>query len=117
MVALSTCEAEYIGQTLAAKEAIWLRNLMREINSEELINATMVYGDNQGAITLTKNPKFHAWTKHFNIQTHFIREKVINGDIKLEYVPTERQVADGMTKPLPELAFARFREALGVILG
>ena len=66
---------------------------------------------------LTKNPEFHAWTKHFDIQTHFIKEKVANRDIRLEYVPTKRQVADGMTKPLPEPAFTRFREALEVILG
>lgn len=73
VVSLSTCEVEYIGQTQAAKEAIWLGQLMSEIDPTDLTNATTIYGDNQGAIALTKNPAFHARTKHFDIQTHFIR--------------------------------------------
>ncbi len=114
-VALSTCEAEYTGQTLAAKEAIWLRNLMAQLTCDaEYPQAVVIYGDNQGAIALAKNPQFHARTKHIDIQTHFIREKVAEGSIDLAYVPTDQMIADGLTKPLARDKFVQFRAALGI---
>jgi hypothetical protein len=114
-VALSTCEAEYMAQTAAAKEAIWLRSLLCELTpTNEAPYATIIYADNQGAIALAKDPKFHARTKHIAIRHHFIREKVAEGDIELEYTPTSKQVADGMTKALPKDAFYAFRDAIGL---
>jgi TfoX/Sxy family transcriptional regulator of competence genes len=117
-VALSTCEAEYMGQTQAVKEAIWLKGLLVELsdmhNNEISPSAVILYGDNQGAIALAKNPVFHGRTKHIDIQHHFVREKVESGDVSLEYIPTEQQIADGLTKPLPRDRFEAFRKALGV---
>ena len=115
-VALSTCEAEYIGQTNAAKEAIWLRRLLDEIQPKTANQprATIIYCDNQGAIALAKNPQFHARTKHIDIQHHFVREKVNEGVVQLEYIDTERQVADGLTKALDKVRFERFRKAIGL---
>ena len=114
-VALSTCEAEYIGQTHAAKEAIWLKALIDQLNPENSSPmATIIYGDNQGAIALAKNPQFHARTKHIDIQHHFIREKINEGKIELKYVPTAEQVADGLTKALCKDKFLAFRHALGL---
>jgi hypothetical protein len=115
-VALSTCEAEYIGQTNATKEAIWLRRLLNEIRPETANEpqATIIYCDNQGAIALAKNPQFHARTKHIDIQHHFVREKINEGAVQLEYIETERQVADGLTKALDKVRFERFRKAMGL---
>jgi hypothetical protein len=114
-VALSTCEAEYMAQTVAAKEAIWLRQLLQELPpTDESPYATIIYADNQGAIALARDPKFHARTKHIALRHHFIREKIADGDIELEYVQTSRQMADGFTKALPKDAFYAFRDALGL---
>ena len=49
-----------------------------------------------------------------DIQHHFVREKVAEGRIQLEHVPTQDQIADGLTKPLPRDAFEKFRNALGL---
>ena len=114
-VALSTCEAEYLGQTQAAKEAIWLRQLLDEVQpNKSHIPTVIIYGDNQGAIALAKNPLFHARTKHMGIQQAFVRERVTAQEIELEYVDTKHQIADGLTKSLPENAFVAFRKALGL---
>jgi Reverse transcriptase (RNA-dependent DNA polymerase) len=114
-VSLSTCEAEYAGQTQASKEAVWLRQLLRGLNpADEIPYATIIYCDNQGAIALAKDPRFHPRTKHIGIQHHWIREKIGDGTIKLEYVTTAKQVADGLTKPLPKGPFEAFRTALGL---
>lgn len=115
-VSLSTCEAEYIGQTQATKEAVWLRNLLAQLADmeERDIPTTIIYGDNQGAIALAKNPKFHGRSKHIDIQHHYVREKVEDGTVGLKYIETSKQIADGLTKPLSKVPFLQFRRALGL---
>jgi len=49
------------------------------------------------------------------IQHHFIREKVEDGSINVEYIPTSQQVADIFTKPLGRTIFETLRSAIGVI--
>ena len=75
---------------------------------------TIIYGDNQGAIALARNPQFHARTKHIDTQHHFVREKQHSGEVDLQYIPTDQQVADGLTKALPRDKFEVFRSALGL---
>lgn len=114
-VALSSCEAEYMGETQATKEAIWLRRLLGELLShKENPTATIIFGDNQGAIALARNPQFHARTKHIAIQHHFVREAQARGEVDIQYTPTEQQVADGLTKALPKDAFLKFRNAVSL---
>ena len=115
-VALSTCEAEYIGQTQATKEAIWLKNLLNQLlrPKDSDPKATVIFGDNQGAIALAKNAQFHARTKHMDIAHHFVREKVNDGTVDMQFVPTDKQMADGLTKALCLDKFVAFRDALGV---
>jgi hypothetical protein len=112
-ISLSTCEAEYIGQTQATKEAVWLRKLLRELGREQL-QATVIFGDNQGAIALAKNPQFHGRSKHIDTQWHYVREKVADDTVELQWTETSKQVADGLTKPLNKELFTRFRRALGI---
>lgn len=113
-VSLSACEAEYITQTQAIKEAMWLQSLLSQLlTDEEEPSATIIFGDNQGAITLAKNPQFHARTKYIAIQHHFVREQQTAGIVDLQYIPTEKQVADGLTKALPKDRFIAFRNAVG----
>lgn len=115
-VALSSCEAEYMGQTQATKEAIWLRRLLGELNAvNDQMTATVIYGDNQGALALARNPQFHARTKHIEVHHHFAREKQASGEVDFQYTHTSDQIADGLTKPLPKDKFVSFREALGIL--
>ena len=59
-----------------------------------------IYCDNLSNIQLAKNPVFHARTKHIEVHYHFVRERVLSGEVELTYVPTDRQNADIFTKPL-----------------
>ncbi|KAL8133477.1 hypothetical protein AgCh_008802 [Apium graveolens] len=67
----------------------------------------MVFCDNKNAIAITENPVQHSRTKHIDIKYHFIREHVMNGTMKLHFVPCEQQLADIFTKPLDESTFTR----------
>ena len=65
VVALSTCEAEFLGQTQATKEAVWLRRLLNELNMDQGTTATIICGDNQGAIALS-SPAQNIWKSNAN---------------------------------------------------
>jgi hypothetical protein len=101
-IALSTTEAEYMASTQATKEAIWMNKLMKELGYMKEKKAMVIRCDNQGAISLTKNPTQHARTKHIDVQHHFVRERVENGEVTFEYCSTEEMVADVLTKALPK---------------
>ena len=71
IVALSSCEAEYIAATGAACKALWMKRLISELKHEEQ-NGVKLMVVNQSAITLSKNPVHHNHTKHINTRYHFI---------------------------------------------
>ena len=114
-VALSSCEAEYMAATQCVKEAIWLQGLLREIGYPGRDKDTVqLFGDNMGALALAQNPEYHARSKHIDVQWHFVREKIQEELVALEYLPTEEMVADGLTKPLGKEKFRQFVILMGM---
>jgi len=112
-VAQSTVESEYAAMALAAKEMIWLQYLLRDLGMSKY-TPTVLLCDNQGAISLAKNPTHHAKTKHVDVQLHFIRDHVEKGTIEVEYCPTENMLADLMTKALARERHARLLGLMGI---
>ena len=113
VVALSSTEAEYIVQTHAAKEALWLCSFLRELRSAP-DDPLILNCDNQGAIALTKDNKFHARTKHIDMRYHFICEAVEDGKVTVQYILTRDNVSDIFTKPLAKAKFRELAELLGL---
>ena len=105
--------AEYLALTEAGKEAIWIMKLAKELEMTRKCPLVLL-GDNTGANSLAHNPKYHGRTKHWNIRLKWLRERVENGDFQVEYVPTEEQLADILTKPLARQRFEHLRTKLGV---
>lgn len=106
-VSLSTTEAEYRAGSSAAQECIWLVRLLKDLN-QKMDYPIQLLCDNQSAIKLAENPVFHARTKHIEVDHHFIREKVLKGDIDLQWIDTRDQVADVFTKSLSGARLAEF---------
>ncbi|KAK0578271.1 hypothetical protein LWI29_007827 [Acer saccharum] len=77
-MAMSTTKAEYIAVIEAINEAIWLQDLLGEINI--IGGKAVIYTDSQSALHLVKNPVFYERTKHIEVKYHFIRDQVSNGD-------------------------------------
>jgi reverse transcriptase-like protein len=112
-VALSTTEAEYYALTKAVTEALWLKQIMSQMNySGHDIKSIRVYGDNQGSLSLGENPEFHQRTKHIDIKHHFIQEHIAKGEIDLWYIKSSDMVADGLTKPLTAANHTKFIDQL-----
>jgi hypothetical protein len=107
-VALSSAEAEYMAVCAATQESTYLRQLLSELGYPQA-DATTIYEDNQGCIALARNPVLHKRTKHIEIRYHFIRERIESGQVKLEYIPTQKQLADILTKALPKPQFEALR--------
>jgi hypothetical protein len=114
IVALSTCEAEYVAAATAACQAVWLRRLLGELIREEARPPTLMV-DNQPAIAHAKNPVLHDRSKHINTRFHFIRDCVDGGQIVLEFVESGRQLADILNKPLGQLRFMELRTKIGMV--
>jgi hypothetical protein len=86
--------------TQATKKTIWITKLMMDLGYMEEKKMMVIRCDNQGAISLTKNPTHHTRTKHIDVQHHFVLAWVENGEVWFEYCPTEHMVADVLTKAL-----------------
>jgi hypothetical protein len=114
IVALSSTEAEYKSVEMAACEVAWLRKLLGDLGLH-VDRQVVIYCDNFNSIQLVRNLVFHARTKHIEVHYHFIREKVLAGEIDLIYVSTEDQVADIFTKVLGVEKHCRFCSMLGVM--
>lgn len=114
-VALSTMEAEFISIAQCSREAIWIQMLLRELfpnNGEQKI---LIKSDNQAAISFVKSSIVSSRSKHIDIRNHFVRDLLAEGRLEVQYIPTEENEADILTKPLVKEKTFIFSKRLGVI--
>ena len=112
-IAQSTAESEYVATANNCTQVIWMKQMLKDIGVllEEPI---VIYCDNTSTINMSKNQVMHSKTKHISIKYHFIRDKVANKEVRLEYICSKEQIADIFTKPLPKDAFEHLQGLLGV---
>ena len=106
ITAQSTTEAEYVAAADAVKDALYIRNIIQELGFGE--NKINVYEDNIGTIELIKAKKVSQRTKHLDIRYHLLRDCYQEGFLNVKYCPTERQLADILTKAVPVKQFRKF---------
>jgi hypothetical protein len=70
--------------------------------------------DNMSAIVLAKNPVFHDLWKHIDTRYHYIRECIERGKIVIDYITTEVQITNILTKELGRVRFQELRARIGV---
>ena len=88
-----------------------MRKLLSNLFDLQL-DATCIHYDNQSCVKFSENPVFPDKLKHIEIKYHYMVQR---GVVKLQYVATEDQIADVLTKPLARVKFEYFRENLGVL--
>ena len=114
-VADSTTKVEYIAASDAAKEAVWIKKFITDLEVvPSIINLVDVYCDNNGAIAQAKEPRSHQRSKHILRRYHLIREIIERGDVKICRVPTYDNVVDPLTKPLPQAKHDRHDRFIGI---
>ena len=112
-VAQSTAEAEYVAAASCCSQILWMVSTLRDFGL--VIDSVPLFCDNTSAINIAKNPVQHSRTKHIDIRFHFLRDHVEKGDIVLQFVESDHQLADIFTKPLDSSRFSALRGELGVV--
>jgi len=116
-IALSSTESEYTGLSYALREAIPIMHLLKEMKTMGFqitkANAKIhckVFEDNSGALEIAKIHKYRPRTKHLNVKLHHFRDYVTRGEISINPISTEHQLADYLTKPVNAHTLKRLRE-------
>ncbi|GJX73199.1 retrovirus-related pol polyprotein from transposon TNT 1-94 [Tanacetum coccineum] len=110
---ISTTEAEYVSARKACQQALWMKQAL--VDYDVKLNDVPILCNNKGAIVLSKNPVLHSRAKHIEIRHHFLRDNVQKGNISIEKVSSEDNIADILTKPLKREPFNLFRLGLGLM--
>lgn len=113
IVALSSCEAEYVAACAATCQGVWLNSLLADMKGETPKSFKLMV-DNKSAIELSKNPVHHDRSKHIDIKFHYIRDCMDAGKVQIDHVGTKDQLADLLTKALGRVQFIELRQRLGV---
>ena len=98
-VALSSVEAEYIAACMATREAMWLWKLLAGLFGH-MLGPTVIRCDNQSCVQMLVNLVHHDHMKHMEMHYHYVWDMVHRHVVELQFVPTDEQVADVLTKPL-----------------
>ena len=114
-IADSTMEAEYVAACEAAKEAVWLRKFLIDLEVvSDAAQPMTLYCDNSGAVANSKEPRSHKRSKHIERRYHLIREIVARGDVEVKQISTHDNIADPFTKTLSIRVFEKHLEGLGI---
>ena len=113
-MARSTAEAELRSMASGLCELMWLRILLTELQLYKK-GPLQLYCDNQATIKIVNNPVQHDRTKHIEIDRHFIREKLAEGLLQVDFVRSENQLADVLTKGVSVVSFEKLCSKMGLI--
>ncbi|KAM2628345.1 hypothetical protein TB2_001696 [Malus domestica] len=114
-IASSTMEAEFIGCYVATKQAIWLRNMVKELRIADNIERPLrIYCDNKASVLFSKNNKRSLACRLMDIKYLKVRDEVRKGTVDIQHINTELMIADPMTKALSVGVFKRHVYNMGV---
>lgn len=111
----SSSEAEYRSLVNCVSRLLWIKQLLAEVGGT-LCQSPVVWCDNTSTISMAANPTHHARVKHVEIDHHFVREKVLDGTLQVNFIPSEKQIANVLTKPITPKLFDSFQQNLCVLL-
>ena len=110
-VATSTNEAELQALSYASKHMIWLQEGLLELKVTQ--QQPIMYGDNQGTLTLIRSQKINDLTKHVALTYHHVRNLVLEQEcFDLSYVPSNENLADICTKSIARPQFNLLRRSI-----
>jgi len=114
-MALSKMEAEFIACSATVQKAVWLKRFLENLAIVTKVpRPVIVYCDSQTTIAYVKDPKYHERTKHIDINNNFIRVIIVQKQVILQNILTNRMVDDQFTKAIPRDIFLTHRMSLGL---
>jgi hypothetical protein len=113
IVAMSSCEVEYVAAATASCQAIWLARLLSKILDREVERAVLRV-DNKSAISIIRNPVLNDRSRHIDTRFHLIREHEVNGLVSVQFIGTNEQLGDILTKSLSRVKFLELSTKIGI---
>jgi hypothetical protein len=113
-VAQSSCEGKYIVAANASCQALWLTRVLAEVQGLEP-GVPMLKVDNKSAIALIRNHVLSGQSRHIEVKYHLVRESAAEGMISVEFVGTNDQLGDILTKPLGRVKFQELRDRIDIV--
>lgn len=110
-IAISSMESEFYACSDTLKSVGWLNKLLSELGIPEKIT---IFMDSQSAIAIIKNPALYLRSKHIELKYCHAKEAYLKGKINIEFVATQDQRADGLTKPLNNTILPKQRRLLNL---
>jgi hypothetical protein len=114
VVALSSCEAEYIAASTALTQTIWLVRLLSDLLGRDT-GAVELWVNSKSALALAKHSVFHKQSKYIRVRHHFIWGCLDEGSIKAGYINTKDHLAVLLTKPLGRIRFLELCSKTGMV--
>jgi hypothetical protein len=114
VVVQSSCESEYIAAANATCQTLWLTRVLAEVEGYAP-SMPLLRVDNKSAIAMIKNMVLHGQSKHIEVKYYLVDEFVENGLIKVEFIRSEEQQDNILTKPLGRVKFHELRAKIGLI--
>lgn len=81
----------------ATQEAIWLKQFGAELD-EDWNKTVNIYCDNQSAVKIAESDNYRPRSKHIDVRHHYLKERIQDGTISIQRIPTNEMVADNLTK-------------------
>ncbi|GKE10630.1 hypothetical protein Tco_1414181 [Tanacetum coccineum] len=109
-------DAEYIAAFDALKEAVWIRKFIYGLGVVPIIEEPInMYCDNTVDIAIEKDHGVTKGARHFRAKVHYLRETIEVGDVRIEKVNTDDNLADPFTKALAFPKHSELIKKIGMI--
>ena len=112
IVTESTSEAELVAANEGAKDGLWLKYLLEEMDLE--VSPILLFMDNKSALQIAQHPTHHKRAKHLELRLLKLRQFIEDGLVEVQYVESAKNVADVFTKSLAKEKLKDFRNQLGI---
>lgn len=115
IVALSSCEAEYVVASYAEFQTTLIEVLLEELKLMEVEPKKMkLFVNNKSTIDLTNYPMCHGRSRYIERRYHFLRDQVNKGKLELEHCKIKWKITDIVTKPLKKVRFDELKRSIGI---
>ncbi|XP_071900903.1 uncharacterized protein [Coffea arabica] len=115
IIARSTMESEFVALELTGTEAEWLRNFLANIPStKDLLPPVSIHCDCQAAIAIAKNKSYNCKSRHMRLRHDVVKQLLRDGIISIDYVKSELNLADPLTKPVGRKLILQTTKEMGL---
>lgn len=98
VVSRSSAEAEYHSLAVTTSELTWIVQFLKDLHVSSPAHA-LLFCDNNSAIYIASNLVFHERMKHIELDSHYVCDKIVHGEVKLLSIPSSPKLVDIFTKP------------------